>query len=60
MGNTDASTKIIKHLSMMSELVEGGRGEDHFCVTSGEKVLCLIRCTLREMLRDKNILRGRI
>jgi hypothetical protein len=43
MGNTDASTKIIEHLSMMYELVEGGRGEDHFCVTSGEKVFCLIR-----------------
>jgi hypothetical protein len=39
MGNTDSSTKIIEHLSMMYELVEGCRGEDHFCVTSGERVL---------------------
>jgi hypothetical protein len=53
------STKINEYLGMMYELVEGGRGgEGHFCVTSGEKVLCLIRCTLGEMLRDKNILGG--
>ena len=36
---------------MMYELVEGGRGEGHFCVTSGENVLCFIRCALGEILK---------
>jgi hypothetical protein len=46
---------------MMYELVGGDRGDGQFCVTSGERVLCLIRCALiREILRDKSFLDGRI